>query len=85
MANRRLIIFTLIFIITVITLFKARAEDQKPVGLTIVWHSGELGEYLIEMSKEYKKQTGVKINVELVPWDEWHDTIASGKKGTQTF
>lgn len=77
MANRRLIIFTILLIITVITLSKAQADDQKPQELTIVWHSGDLGEYLIEMSKEYTKQTGVKINVELVPWDKWHDTIAS--------
>ena len=64
MGNRRLIIFTILLIITVITLSKAQADDLKPQELTIVWHSGDLGEYLIEMSKEYTKQTGFKINVE---------------------
>ncbi|HLE24916.1 MAG TPA: sugar ABC transporter substrate-binding protein [Thermodesulfobacteriota bacterium] len=77
MASRQPIIFILLLIIIVITLSKAHAGDQKPKELTIIWHSGDLSEYLIEISKQYTKQTGVKINVELVPWDKWHDTIAS--------
>jgi multiple sugar transport system substrate-binding protein len=32
---------------------------------------------LRELSKEYTKQTGIEINVKLVPWTEWHDSIAT--------
>lgn len=49
----------------------------KPVELTLVWHSGGLGELLLDLSKEYTKQTGVVVRGELLPWAEWHDKIAA--------
>ena len=45
-----------------------RSGAKEPVELTVIWHSGNLGELLAEMGKEYTKQTGVVIRVELVPW-----------------
>jgi len=44
------------------------AQDQNPEELNIIWHDGALGEPLSGTGKEYSEQTGVAINVELVPW-----------------
>lgn len=49
----------------------------KPVEPTLVWHSGGLGELLLDLSKEYTKRTGVVVRGELLPWAEWHDKIAA--------
>jgi len=76
--NRRTLLAISIFFIMVITNFSTlEAEEQKPSELNIIWHSGVLGDLLNEMGKEYTKQTGVVINVDLVPWAKWHDTIAA--------
>jgi multiple sugar transport system substrate-binding protein len=54
-----------------------KTEAQKHVELSIIWHVCPLGDLLRELSKEYTKQTGIEIKVELVPWTEWHDSIAT--------
>ncbi len=61
----------------------AKTEGVNQVDLKIVWHVGPLGNLLKELGKEYTKQTGVEIEVELIPQTEWHDRIAAefSKKG----
>jgi multiple sugar transport system substrate-binding protein len=56
---------------------KGPQKPEKPVELTLAWHSGGLGELLIDLSKEYTKQTGVVVRGRLLPWAEWHDKIAA--------
>jgi len=65
-----LIIFTFFFSISL------NAQEQNPAQLNIIWHEGALGNLLSNISKEYTKETGVNINVDLVSWDKWHDAIA---------
>lgn len=70
-------------ILILLIIFPLRAESQEPKQLNIIWHSGALGNLLNEMGKKYTKQTGVVINVELVPWAEWHDTIVADLESQQ--
>lgn len=68
-----------IFTLAILTLFFSiglHAQEQKPTELNIIWHEGSLGELLSSLGDEYTKQTGVIVNVDLLPWDKWHDTIA---------
>lgn len=51
------------------------AQNQDPKELNIIWHEGALGNLLNDISKEYTKETGVNININLVSWDKWHDAI----------
>lgn len=64
-------------LLAIILGYSAVAHSREPLELTLVWHEGNLGELLIRLSKEYTRQTGVVINGELLPWDEWHEKIAS--------
>ena len=64
-------------LLAIILGYSAVAHSRAPVELTVVWHEGNLGELLIQLSKEYTRQTGVVISGELLPWAEWHDKIAS--------
>lgn len=68
---------TRIVLVLLAIVFAAAADSQNSKQLNIIWHTGALGNLLKEISKEYTKQTGVVINVDLVPWAEWHDTIAT--------
>ncbi|HWP93693.1 MAG TPA: sugar ABC transporter substrate-binding protein [Thermodesulfobacteriota bacterium] len=71
---------TMVFLM-VTTVLSVVATAQKdtggPVELRVVWHTGVLGDYLIQMSQDYTEQTGVVIHGELLPWAKWHDAIAS--------
>jgi multiple sugar transport system substrate-binding protein len=55
------------------------AEPAKaPVELTVFWHSGGLGDVLVEIAKEYTKETGVVVRGDFVPYGpQWHDKIAA--------
>ncbi len=75
--RRRLTEIFLVVVMLLSSVAVAHAETRNPVELTVVWHSGRLGDLLAEMGKEYTRQTGVVVRVELVPWAEWHDKIAA--------
>lgn len=54
------------------------APAEAPIELTVFWHSGGLGDVLIEIAKEYTKETGVVIRGDFVPYGPpWHDKIAA--------
>lgn len=51
---------------------------KKPVELTVFWHSGGLGDYLVDIAKEYTAQTGVVVRGDFVPYGpQWHDKLAA--------
>jgi multiple sugar transport system substrate-binding protein len=51
---------------------------KKPVELTVFWHSGGLGDYLVDIAKEYTKETGVVVRGDFVPYGpQWHDKAAA--------
>lgn len=48
------------------------------VELTVFWHQGGLGDYLVDIAKEYTAQTGVTVRGDFVPYGpQWHDKIAA--------
>ena len=69
-------LYTLIITISLFFSIGLNAQEQNPAELNIIWHEGALGDLLTDISKEYTKETGVNINVDLVSWDKWHDEIA---------
>lgn len=74
---RKIIAFLiLVFLFAVLSSPFSYAQNQDIDELNIIWHEGALGNLLKDISKEYTKETGVSVNVELVSWDMWHDTIA---------
>lgn len=63
---------TLVLVLTVGLGALAKTE------LTVVWHSGNLADLLIEIAREYTKETGVVIRGDFVPYGPpWHDKIAT--------
>lgn len=51
---------------------------KKPVELTVFWHQGGLGDYLVDIAKEYTAKTGVVVRGDFVPYGpQWHDKIAA--------
>jgi multiple sugar transport system substrate-binding protein len=57
---------------------EAAAPAKAPVELTVFWHSGGLGDVLVEIAKEYTKETGVVVRGDFVPYGpQWHDKIAA--------
>lgn len=46
-------------------------------SLTLVWHEGVLGERLIDLARDYTDRTGIAVRGRLLPWSEWHSTIAA--------
>ncbi|PPA69961.1 ABC transporter substrate-binding protein [Jeotgalibacillus proteolyticus] len=54
-------------------------EDSDAIS---VWAMGEEGKLLNEMTAGYEEETGVKVNVQAIPWDQAYDklltAVASG-------
>ncbi|MGB2693113.1 MAG: extracellular solute-binding protein [Thermodesulfobacteriota bacterium] len=74
---RAKILFSLsVIVFAVLFSLGSNAQNQDQKELNIIWHEGALGNLLSNISKEYTKETGVNINVDLVSWDKWHETIA---------
>jgi multiple sugar transport system substrate-binding protein len=56
----------------------AAAAPQSNVELTVFWHQGGLGDYLVDIAKEYTAETGVTVRGDFVPYGpQWHDKIAA--------
>ena len=56
----------------------AAAAPKSDVELTVFWHQGGLGDYLVDIAKEYTAETGVKVRGDFVPYGpQWHDKIAA--------
>lgn len=54
------------------------APATSDVELTVFWHQGGLGDYLVDIAKEYTAETGVKVRGDFVPYGpQWHDKIAA--------
>src|SRR5512140_548222 len=44
------------------------APATSDVELTVFWHQGGLGDYLVDIAKEYTAETGVKVRGDFVPY-----------------
>jgi multiple sugar transport system substrate-binding protein len=58
----------------------AAATCDKPVELVVFWHQGGLGDYLVDIAKQYTELTNgcVTVRGEFVPYGpQWHDKIAA--------
>jgi len=54
------------------------AQPESNVELTVFWHQGGLGDYLVDIAKEYTAETGVVVRGDFVPYGpQWHDKIAA--------
>ena len=70
-------IFVLCLLVCTLLAVPSYAQ-KKDVTLTVVWHAGICAETLLNIAKDYTKQTGVKVVGALVPYGpQWHDKIAS--------
>jgi len=49
-------------------------KEEKPT-LTIMWAAWEPADLLLEMSKEFTEETGIKIEPNFVPWAQYHDKM----------
>jgi multiple sugar transport system substrate-binding protein len=56
----------------------AAAAPKSNVELTVFWHQGGLGDYMVDIAKEYTAETGVVVRGDFVPYGpQWHDKIAA--------
>jgi multiple sugar transport system substrate-binding protein len=65
-------------LLLVVFLLSSVLVSAENVTLTVVWHSGICADTLLEIAKDYEKETGVKVVGALVPYGpQWHDKVAS--------
>src|ERR1051325_9054215 len=76
--KRRWLLFSLCAIVLGACAVIRAARPERPVTLTVIWHAGNLADLLIETSREYTSQTGVRIRGVFPPMSQaWTDAIAS--------
>lgn len=54
--------------------FGCAKKEEKPT-LTIMWADWKPADLLLEMSKEFTKETGIKVKSNFVPWPQYHDKM----------
>jgi multiple sugar transport system substrate-binding protein len=64
--------FTFTFI-TLLLLVVSPLQAQK--SITVVWAEWSPAEYLMELSKDFTKETGVKVNGVFIPWPNFQDKV----------
>jgi multiple sugar transport system substrate-binding protein len=54
------------------------AAKTKDVTLTVIWHGGVCADTLLEISKDFTKETGIKVVASFVGYGApWHDKVAA--------
>lgn len=73
-----------VIVLATITAFGcAKKEKEKPT-LTIMWAEWEPANLLLEMSKEFTKETGIEVKANFVPWPQYHDKMFTEFASHQT-
>ena len=70
-------------LLTVFALGTAHAADK---FITLGWAAWDPANALVELSKDFTKQTGIKVNFEFVPWTNFADRMLNElNQGGKTF
>lgn len=68
--------FTFTFTFTFITLLLLVVSPlQAQKSITVVWAEWSPAEYLMALSKDFTKETGVKVNGVFIPWPNFQDKV----------
>jgi len=70
-------------LITLVAMGTAYAQDK---SITLGWAAWDPANALVELSKDFTKQTGIKVNFEFVPWTNFADRMLNElNQGGKTF
>jgi len=71
------------FLIALVAMGTAYAQDK---SITLGWAAWDPANALVELSKDFTKQTGIKVNFEFVPWTNFADRMLNElNQGGKTF
>lgn len=56
-----------------LTLFAFNAAQAEDKFITLGWAAWDPANALVELSKDFTKQTGIKVKFEFVPWPNFAD------------
>ncbi len=69
-----------------ITLFAVGAAHAKDKFITLGWAAWDPANALVELSKDFTKQTGIEVKFEFVPWTNFADRMLNElNQGGKTF
>ena len=91
MKNKIIIIILFIFLFSalyMIFLFKGDKEEnreKKNDFITILWADWAPAEFLQELSREFTRETGIKVEIVRESWSTWQDVFfgEAEKKGSR--
>lgn len=70
-------------LITLVAIGTTYAQDK---SITLGWAAWDPANALVELSKDFTKQTGIKVNFEFVPWTNFADRMLNElNQGGKTF